>query len=151
MQVTILTLPFDPTTGRFRTEPLDALCRRSEALLVGPAFFRHQETPCWTMVVTHRLRAVPGEAAARRGWSKRRYLSGSWVEHSAPPPDEVQPLSTGAGAAVERRDSSREVDVRVRADRRVWRAESAWKELLTCRGNVKLRSMLGPSWLSPVR
>jgi len=58
VQVTILTLPFDPTTGGFRTEPLDALCRHSELLRVQPAFFTHQETACWTLVVTHRLGAA---------------------------------------------------------------------------------------------
>jgi superfamily II DNA helicase RecQ len=62
-----LTLPFDPATGGFRTEPLDALCRRCEVLRVQPAFFTHQEIAYWTLVVTHRLRAAPEEAAVRRG------------------------------------------------------------------------------------
>jgi len=70
VQVTILTLPFDPTTGGFRTEPLDALCRRCELLHVQPAFFTHQETAYWTLVVTHRLRAAPEEAAAGRGMER---------------------------------------------------------------------------------
>jgi hypothetical protein len=67
VQVTILTLPFDPATGGFRTEPLDALRRRCEVLRVQPAFFTHQETAYWTLVVMHRLRAAPEEAAVRRG------------------------------------------------------------------------------------
>ena len=67
MQVTILTLQFDPATGGFRTEPLDSLSRRSKILRVRPAFFKHQETPCWTLVVTHCLRAAAEEAGARSG------------------------------------------------------------------------------------
>lgn len=85
MRLKVLTLHLDPATGAFDDSALQELTRDNDVLWVSDHFFTHEQTPCWTLLVSYRPGGNGKRAAAHGG----RRQSTDWRATLA---EEEQPL-----------------------------------------------------------